>query len=216
MIIAKARLGEAEGAAAFVQPNMQVEVARLQEFDKSSGKVARLIIACKLYICMKMRGVSVEKQIQWVLSYIQGGLVDIWKENVLEDLERGLLEYETIGEFLADIKKEFGGGNKELVKVTELQRLEQGSKMMEEFVQEFRRAAKGSGYEGCPLIEEFKQGLNRAIRRKLMEAEHQLETAEQWYNRTTILDRNWRESKREKDRLRRRKEQGGTIPKPQK
>jgi len=49
-----------------------------------------------------------------------------------------------------------------------------------------------------------------------MEAEHQLETAEQWYNRTTTLDRNWRESKREKDRLRRRKEQGGTIPKPQK
>ena len=82
--------------------------------------------------------------------------MNIWKENVLEDLEGRLLEYESVEEFLADIKKEFRGGDKELVKVAELQRLEQGSKMMEEFVQEFRRAARGSGYERCSLIEEFK------------------------------------------------------------
>ena len=49
--------------AAIVQPNMQVEVARLQEFDGSSRKVARFITACKLYIRMKMREVSVEEQI---------------------------------------------------------------------------------------------------------------------------------------------------------
>jgi len=41
-----------------------------------------------------------------MLSYIQGGSADIWKENVLEDLEGGLLEYETVGEFLTDIKRE--------------------------------------------------------------------------------------------------------------
>jgi len=42
----------------------------------------------------------------------------------LEDLETGLLEYETVGEFLADIKKEFGGRDKESVKMAELKRLE--------------------------------------------------------------------------------------------
>ena len=63
--------------AVFVQSNMQVEVARSQEFNESSRKVARFITVCKLYIHMKMRGVSVEKQIQWVLSYVQGGSVDI-------------------------------------------------------------------------------------------------------------------------------------------
>ena len=82
--------------------------------------------------------------------------MNIWKENILEDLEGGLLEYKTVGEFLADIKKKFGGGDEELVKVAELQRLEQGSRMMEELIQEFRRAAKESRYEGCPLIKEFK------------------------------------------------------------
>ena len=54
---------------------------------------------------------------------MQEELVDIWKENILEGLKGGLLEYETVGEFLADIKKEFGGDEK-LVKVTELKRLE--------------------------------------------------------------------------------------------
>jgi len=154
-----------------VRPNTQVEVARPQEFDGSSGKVARFITACKLYICMKMRGVAVEEQIQWMLLYVQGRSADIWKENVLEDLEGGLLEYKTVGKFLADIKKKFGGCDEESVKVAELQRLEQGNKMMEEFVQEFKKAARGSRYEGYPLIKKFKQEMNGAIRRKLMEAE---------------------------------------------
>jgi len=71
-----------------------------------------------------MRGILVEKQIQWVLSYIQGGLADVWKKNILEDLKGELLEYENVGEFLVDIRKEFGGGDEELVKVAELRRLE--------------------------------------------------------------------------------------------
>ena len=43
---------------------------------------------------------------------------------------------------------------------------------MEEFVQEFKRVVRGSGYKGQFLIEEFKRGINRAIRRKLIEAEN--------------------------------------------
>ena len=63
-----------------------------------------------------------------MLSYVQGELADVQKENILEDLEEGLLEYENIGEFLVDIRKEFGGGDKESVKVAKLRRLEQGEK----------------------------------------------------------------------------------------
>ena len=43
---------------------------------------------------------------------------------MLEDLEERLLKYETVGEFLANIRKEFGRGDKESVKVAELKRLE--------------------------------------------------------------------------------------------
>jgi len=57
------------------------------------------------------------------------------------------------------------------MKVVKLKKVEQGSKTMEEFVQEFRRVAKRSGYKGRSLVEEFKQGMNGVIRRKLMEVE---------------------------------------------
>ena len=88
----------------------------------------------------------------------------------MEELESEEVEYELVEEFLTTLKKEFGGGEEELVKAAELRKLEQGGKTMEEFVQEFKRAARGSRYEGRPLVEEFKREMNGGIRRKLMEA----------------------------------------------
>jgi len=98
-----------------------------------------------------------------MLLYIQGESADVWKENMLEDLKGGLLKYRNIGEFLADIRKEFGRRDEELVKVTKLRRLEQGKKTMEGFVPEFRRAARESRYEGRPLVEKFKREINTMI-----------------------------------------------------
>ena len=66
-----------------------------------------------------------------------------------------MLEYEIVGEFLVDIRKEIGRGDEESVKVAELKRLEQEGKTMEEFVQEFRRVARKSGYEGRLLVKEL-------------------------------------------------------------
>ena len=132
---------------------------------------------------------------------MQGGSADVWKKNILEDLEAGKVEYESAGEFLAELKKEFGEGDKEAVKVVELKKLEQGGRTMEEFMQEFKRAARESRYERRPLIEKFKREMNGAIRRKLMEAENQPGSIEQWFRRAMALDQNWRESRREKERL---------------
>jgi len=70
-----------------------------------------------------------------------------------------------------DIRKEFREGDEESTKVAELRMLEQEGKMIEEFVQEFRRAVRGSRYKGRLLVEKFKRGMNGTIRRKLMEAE---------------------------------------------
>ena len=61
-------------------------------------------------------------------------------------------------------------------------------------------------------MEEFKRGMNGEIRRKLMEVENPLASIKQWYRRTMALDGNWRESRREEERLR-KKEVGGGAPK---
>ena len=105
--------------------------------------------------------------------------MDVWKENILEDFELGNLEYKTAEEFLVDLKKEFGGGDKEVVKVVELRKLEQKWRAIKEFVQEFRRATRESSYEERLLVEEFKREISRVIRKKLMEAERPLTSIEQ-------------------------------------
>ena len=105
--------------------------------------------------------------------------MNAWKKNLLEDLESEEVEFGSVGEFLLELKKEFGGGDEELVKIVELKKIEQGGKIIEEFVQEFRRAARGSGYEESVLVEEFKREINRVIRRKLIEAERPLISIEQ-------------------------------------
>jgi len=55
--------------------------------------------------------------------------------------------------------------------------------------------------------------MNGAIRRKLMKAENQPGSIEQWFRRATALNRNWRESRREEERLRGKKEQKKEAPK---
>ena len=69
-------------------------------------------------------------------------------------------------------------------------------------------------------MEEFKRGMNGGIRRKLMEAENLLTSIKQWYRRATAPDRNWRENKREEERLREKEVGGGkqeqrqSLPQP--
>ena len=201
--------GAGGGGAAGSNTGSHMEVAKPAIFNGETGRVGGFITACRLYIKMKLRGNTVEEQVQWVLTYIQGGSADVWKENLVEELESGEVEYESVEEFFTSLKKEFGGGEEESVKAAELRKLEQGGRTMEKFVQKFKRAARGSGYERWPLVEEFKRGMNRGIQRKLMEVENPPASIEQWYRRATALDRNWRESRREEERLRGRKEIGG-------
>ena len=162
----------AGGVATGTNEGSHMEVAKPAIFNGEAGRVGGFISACKIYIRNKLRGETVEGQVQWALSYVQGGSADVWKENLMEELESGEVEYESIEEFFTSLKKEFGGGEEESVKAAELRKIEQGGRTMEEFVQEFKRAARGSGYEGRPLVEEFKRGMNGGIRRKLMEAEN--------------------------------------------
>jgi len=75
------------------------------------------LIVCKFFIKIKIREMAIE-------SYVQEESADMWKENVLEDLEVEILEYVIVGEFLANLKKKFGGGDDETIMVVELKRIE--------------------------------------------------------------------------------------------
>jgi len=53
------------------------KVEKPQTFDGTPSKVSGFVGACKLYIRMRLRELAVEEQIQWILSYVQGGSADI-------------------------------------------------------------------------------------------------------------------------------------------
>ena len=97
----------------------------------------------------------------------------------MKDLDSGNLEYEMAGEFLEDLKKKFREEDEEVVKVAELRKLEQEGRIIKEFMQELRRAAREYGYKERPLVEEFKSGMSGVIKRKLIEAKRSLTSIEQ-------------------------------------
>jgi len=90
--------------------------------------------------------------------------MNIWKENILENLEVEELEFLMVGNFLTKLKKEFSSRNNELTKVVKLKKVEQKSRIIEEFVQKFRKIVRDSRYRERLLIEEFKRGMNSVIR----------------------------------------------------
>jgi len=79
--------------------------------------------------------------------------------------------------------------------------MEQGERICDRYVQEFKKVTRRSSYKERPLIEEFKKGLNGAIRRKLAKAEKHPTTIEEWQERVVRLDRNQRQSRAEKRML---------------
>ena len=112
--------GAGQGRAGGSRLGSHMEMAKLAIFNGEAEKVGGFVTACRSYLKMKMREGTVEEQVIWVLSYVQGGSADIWKENVMEELEAGEMEYESIEEFFISIKKEFGGGEEETTKAAEL------------------------------------------------------------------------------------------------
>jgi len=109
LLVAQGGAG-AGGAVMGSNAGPSMEVAKPAIFNGEAGKVGGFITACKLYLKMKMRGISVEEQVQWMLLYVQGGSADMWKENIMEELESEEIEYETAEEFFTNLRKEFGGG----------------------------------------------------------------------------------------------------------
>jgi len=160
-----------------------VEVAPPPKFNGERSQMVGFINACCLFMQMRMGQVGERSRISWVLSYVQGGVAEIWKDNILDEITKGTLAVNTVEELFTKIRQEFGEFDKESRKVDKLRVLEQGSRTVDEYVQEFKRAARGSGYEGRALVEEFKRGLGRVIRRRLAEAETSPTTIEQWQER---------------------------------
>ena len=87
---------------------------------------------------------------------------------------------ESIEQLFTKIRDDFRETLEEERKIEQLRTIKQGRRTCDEYMQEFKKVARGSDYKRRPFIEEFKRGLNGSIRRKLAEAEELPTTIGEW------------------------------------
>jgi len=110
-------------------------------------KVSMFINMARLYIRMKMTDKAATTQVAWVLSYVQGGVAEAWKDNLLNKLAKGESEVDTVEKLFTKIRNDFGETSEEKRKIEQLQTIEQGGKTCNKYIQEFKKVARESGYK---------------------------------------------------------------------
>jgi len=119
-------------------------------------EVSIFINVARLYIRMKMTEETAATQVAWVLSYMQGGIVEAWKDNLLDKLAKEESEVESVKQLFTKIRNDFGETSEEERKIEQLRMIEQGGRTCNKYVQEFKKVARKSSYEERSLIKEFK------------------------------------------------------------
>ena len=65
-------------------------------------------------------------KIAWMLSYVQEGVAEVWKDNLLDKLSKEELEVETAEELFRKMRNRFGEMVEEEQKIEQLRTIEQG------------------------------------------------------------------------------------------
>jgi len=94
-----------------------VEVARPQVFSRRMEEVSAFINVARLYIRMKMTEEAAATQVAWVLSYVQGGIAEAWKDNLLDELAKRESEVESVEQLFTKIRNNFGKTSEEERKI---------------------------------------------------------------------------------------------------
>ena len=116
------------------QQGSRVEVAKPQVFGGKIKEVSVFInIAC-LYLRMKMTDKAATTQVAWVLSYVQGGVAEAWKDNLLDKLAKGESEIDAVEKLFTKIRNDFGETSEEERKIEQLQTIEKGGRTCDEYV----------------------------------------------------------------------------------
>ena len=66
----------------------------------------------------------------------------------MDKLAKGESEVELVEQLFTKIRNDFGETSEEERKIEQLRTIEQGGRTCNEYIQEFKKIARGSGYEG--------------------------------------------------------------------
>jgi len=85
----------------------RVEVAKSPLFSRKIKKVSVFINVACLYLRMKMIKELKSTKMVWVLSYVQGGIAETWKNNLLDELSKKELEVKMVKELFSKMRNKF-------------------------------------------------------------------------------------------------------------
>ena len=84
------------------QQGSRVKVAKPQVFGEKMEEVSTFINVARLYLRMKMTDEAATTQVAWVLLYVQGGVAEAWKDNLLDELAVRATRGKTLGDSLVN------------------------------------------------------------------------------------------------------------------
>jgi len=87
-----------------------------------------------------------------MLSYVQGGIAEAWKDNLMDKLAKRESEVETVEQLFSKIRNDFGETSEEERKIEQLWTIEQGGRMCNEYVQEFKKSPGGAATRNDPSL----------------------------------------------------------------
>ena len=73
-------------------------------------------------------------QVAWVLSYVQGEVVEAWKDNLLDKLAKGESKVESTEQLFTKIRDDFGKTLEEERKIEQLRTIKQEGRTCDEYV----------------------------------------------------------------------------------
>ncbi|KAG6806541.1 hypothetical protein H0H92_007650, partial [Tricholoma furcatifolium] len=130
------------------------------KYSEEMNEALSFANSCKLYMDGHPEYFTNERvAISWVL-FMQEGLAAEWRDNFIDEMKEGGATFYSLKEFWKLFPSDFGDPDIQSTKILKLRVINQGSKTMDQHVQDFKNAARGSGYTGVPLVEEFKRSTN--------------------------------------------------------
>ncbi|KIL56683.1 hypothetical protein M378DRAFT_16870 [Amanita muscaria Koide BX008] len=121
-----------------------------EAFDRAMKNVDGFLASCGLYIGTRIAEFPTEiSRINWILSFCMKGAALDWCQSEME-LGRvtGRMSFITAAELENKIQQQFGDTDKVATKILHLRTIKQGKRIAKEHIQDFRKAAIGSGYTG--------------------------------------------------------------------
>ena len=139
------------------QQGSRVEVAKPQVFNGRIEEVSAFINAAQIYIRMKMMEEAATTQVAWVLSYVQGGVAEAWKDNLMDELAKGELEVETAEQLFSKIRNDFGETSEEERKIEQLRTIKQGTGRATSTFKNSKKSLEEAAMKGNPSSKSLKE-----------------------------------------------------------